>query len=405
MIGRLLPLAVLLAGCQAACSGPRLHSPVPLWELEERVLADSNDAAAHYAVALGYWARGRWERAEAALREAVALDSKLAPGYLALAYLPYARRPQLWEEALEGRVPAAWQEAVEASDRFFRRAFMVDPFVDLRIAGAARPPGPAWWDTDEELQRSRDDWNSSLDDLLAGRYEAAYEKLGRLRAAFERRGVSDRQPAGQGEPGAAGRVPAAILWHHAMVAARIRRFDEASAGLSLLLARSPDAEAQDEIMRLPLRPNDYRYLLAAVKQRAGDVREAVQLYREALQEDLGLYMAHVQLASIHERRGRWSAAIEERRRAVESNPGDAALVYDLGTTLYRAGREADAEEALREAIALNPRDYRPYYVLGLATAEQGKHEAAREAFDRFLELAPGRMTAADNTARHRRIVP
>ena len=75
------------------------------------------------------------------------MDPKLAEAYLALAYLPYARRPKLWAEEDADRVPEEWKAAMTESDRMYRRAFLVNPMVDLRIAGATTPPKDSHWET------------------------------------------------------------------------------------------------------------------------------------------------------------------------------------------------------------------------------------------------------------------
>ena len=52
--------------------------PVKLEELERRAKADSNDAAAHFNVALAYWNAKRWADAERSLRLAITIDSRCA---------------------------------------------------------------------------------------------------------------------------------------------------------------------------------------------------------------------------------------------------------------------------------------------------------------------------------------
>lgn len=64
---------------------------VPLDSLVARAQRDSNDAPAHYEVALGYWLVKQYDLAEKHLREAIAIEPKTATAYLALSYLPFAR--------------------------------------------------------------------------------------------------------------------------------------------------------------------------------------------------------------------------------------------------------------------------------------------------------------------------
>jgi tetratricopeptide (TPR) repeat protein len=142
-VGVLLPaLLILVTPLQAQ----RIKLPVKLRELESQAQQDSLDAAAHYNVALGYWNEKRYDDAERELRLAAAIDAKFAEAYLALAYLSYARRPKLWAEEAQDKVPEEWKSRLEESDRMYRRAFLVNPMVDLRIAGAVTLPRNAVWE-------------------------------------------------------------------------------------------------------------------------------------------------------------------------------------------------------------------------------------------------------------------
>ena len=91
--------------CASTLAAQRIKLPYKLPELEARARADSNDAAAHYNVALGYWNEKRLDDAERSLRTAVCIEPRFAPAHLALAYLPFVRRPKLWEELWDSKVP------------------------------------------------------------------------------------------------------------------------------------------------------------------------------------------------------------------------------------------------------------------------------------------------------------
>lgn len=386
---RPLAVTVFFLGLLASpIAAQRIKLPVKLSELEARALADSNDAAAHYNVALGYWSKKRYDDAEAALRRAVAVDPRFAEAYLALAYLPYARRSQLWEEIAENRVPEHWQPIVEEAERQYRRAFLINPLVDLKIIGAVTPGKSVVWQTNAALRAIYDKFFRGFDDVFEGKYERAYGRLAQL--IHEMGG--GRHPE---------RIPEFLLWYRAIAAAHIERYDDAIEDMQTLLDRSLDEESKDSLIYVPLQTNEYRYVLAALKHQAGQLDEAVPLYREALENDLGLYMAHVQLARIHQAQGDWSAAIAECRRAVDANPEDPSLVFDLGVALTRAGALPDAEAVLLEAEGANPRDARVPYILGLVQLGLKKPDAARASFTRFLSMAPSRFEAQMADARER----
>src|ERR1051326_5247823 len=79
-------IAALLLSSGALCApaAAQFRLPVKLDELERRAQADSNDPAAHFNVALGYWNAKRWQDADQSLRTAITLDPRFAPAYVAL---------------------------------------------------------------------------------------------------------------------------------------------------------------------------------------------------------------------------------------------------------------------------------------------------------------------------------
>jgi tetratricopeptide (TPR) repeat protein len=142
-----LPVRVLTALClllvPAALPAQRATLTVPLETIEARVATDSMDPAAHYDVGLAYWLKGRFDEAEQHLRRAIAIEPRMAQAYLALSYLPYARRSKLWDEARKGKVPPELVPTVDEAYRFRRKAFLINPLVDLKPLALMIPPASA----------------------------------------------------------------------------------------------------------------------------------------------------------------------------------------------------------------------------------------------------------------------
>jgi Tfp pilus assembly protein PilF len=377
-----------LGGTFQSATAQRIKLPVGLAELERIAARDSNDAAAHFNVALGYWNRKRFDDADRALREAVRIEPQFAEAYLALSMIPFARRGRLWEEILEDRVPDDWRAPLDESDRHYRRAFLIDPLVNLRMTGAVTRGRPAIYSATEWLSDFYELIFRGFDDFREGKYEDAHDRLHNLKLTFD----WDRHPD---------RAPASILWFHGIAAAHQELYDEAIQDMTLLLDRELEKERRDSLIHVPLETNEFRYVLAYLQQRSGHLAEADRFYHEALEHDLGLYMAHVQLARMYESQRNWPAAIEERRRAVAANPEDGSLLMDLGVTLANAGRMADARASLEEALAANPRDPRVPYYLGVVAADLGDRDSARSAFERFVAMAPSRFDRQIAVARQR----
>jgi len=385
------PLLLLtLLSLAGPLQAQRIKLPMKLAELESRARQDSLDAAAHYNVALAYWNEKRFDDAERELRDAAALDPKFAEAYLALAYLPYARRPRLWTEEAQDRVPDEWKKRLEESDRLYRRAFLVNPMVDLRIAGAVTMPRDAAWET--LYPGVYEFYFQAFDDMLQGHYEQAYGRFVKLHR--------ERRLAGPGQ----GKLPLSFHWFEGLAAAHTQRWQPARQKFEYLIDESVAEEKKQEeedLVRIPLRTNEYRYFLATITHAAGETAQALDLYRKSLENDLGLYMAHVQMANIFEAQRRYPEAIEERKRAVNANPDDPSLVLDLGVTVGKSGNFSEGEVLLKQAAEANPRDARALFWLGLCQAEQGERDEAKASFSRFLAMAPARWDKQIGMAKQR----
>jgi tetratricopeptide (TPR) repeat protein len=142
-------------------------------------------------------------------------------------------------------------------------------------------------------------------------------------------------------------------------------------------------------------------VLAHLNERAQRYQEAERLYRRAVEDNLGQYMAHVELANIYEAQNRVEDAVVERELALAADVGDASVELQAGLTYEYAGRPAQADTVLRQAVADNPRETRSYYVLGLVDQQLGKSADAKTYFSRFLALAPSRYTQMIADARRR----
>ena len=375
---RVLPVAALVLLLAPPAAAQRLKVGMPLKDLQAAAQRDSNDAVAHYNVGLGYWSAKKYDDAEAALEAALELDPRLAPAHIALAYLPYARRGKLWEEVLRGTVPEEWRKPMEESDRHYRAAFLIDPLVDMRIVAAVTPGKALAFEMLPEYAKAYDLLFRGFDDFQEGKYE---EALGRFNNLMREVGWDTHQAD----------APSSLFWMRGLALGQLRRWEEARQDFTVLLTRAEEREAGDSLTHIPLRTNEYRYVLAYLNHRGGNLSVATRLYREAVESDIGLYMAHVQLAAIHEAQGRVPEAIAERRLAINANPDDPTLVRDLGFTLGKAGRLEEALVPLGEAAERLPRDPTAQLYLGLVQFDLQHPAEARAALERFLALAPARM--------------
>lgn len=375
---------VALAASVSPLGAQAPERPPSLEALEAAARQDSLDPEALYRLALRYDIVKRYNDAARVARQVVDIDPRYAPAWLLLGYLPYDRRPKLWSEVARGKVPPAWRDSVAESERLFHRAFLIDPLVDFRVIGA--PP------LKQDMIIVREYGQYTTDYLLAlgvsafgWRYELCYNAVDLyVQRQFKNQPVDS--------------IPSGLFWIRGIAAAHLKSYTRAIADIQVLLDRSLKHEASDSLIQLDLSTNDYRYLLALLKQRAHRPADAMALYQEALANDLGLYMAHVRLARLYAEVKMWPQAIEEARRAVQAGPEDPSLLADLGEILRDANQLTEAEQVLRQAQA-NGRNPRVLYQFGLLELQLNKPEEAKVAFTRFVAIAPRRMSTEIAEAR------
>ena len=370
----------------AAQSGrPRLDS------LELRARADSNDAVAHYELALGYWERKRFDEAERSLRQAFALAPQYADAALALALLPEARGEGYWKKRAKADGEAAVSAVFHESARYFRRAYLLNPLVELKLLGKAEAVTSGLFVTRSGIVFRVVPWYSEelrkgVNEIRQGRHERGFARLQKL-YEDERAGTD---AANLGE---------SVLWYHGLAAAHLGKFDTAIHDFALLTGRAVAREAAEPEDAPPLVANDYRFILATMYFLGGRGDAALQTFRRALEFDVGLYQAHMQIARLHETAERWPEAVAAWGAAIAINPDDPSLEIDLGASLARAGRLEEAADQLAIAVERNSRDARAPYLLALVNRQLEREEAARLAYRQFLAVAPSRFASQIAEAR------
>jgi tetratricopeptide (TPR) repeat protein len=365
-----LRLSFILSAFGPTAAAQRIDLPYKLPELERRARQDSCDAVTQYQLGLGYWNDKRWDDAERALRRSVQIEPRYPHAWLALAWLMYARRPKLWKQQMKKGLPDSLVAVIQQSEQLQRRAFLIDPLVDLTVMSMVVPHeggrrlayGPYVLVLANPFEAFRD-----------GRYSVAYSIL-------------------QGAIGRYSRdsVPPFVLWYAALSGAHLGYYDAAIGDMEALVARAEHFEQSDTVVHVPLRTNDYRYVLALLKVGDNKPADAITLFHQVIENDVGFYMAHVKLAQMYDSYGMWKEAVSEARLAVEANPDDPSLLTELGVILRQADSLSESQVVLRQALEANPLDPRPPYYLGLTELQMGRTTDARAAFVHFLAMAPSR---------------
>ena len=361
-------MLLLVYPVDATLFGQTFRLPADLAQLQEFARTDSTEATAHYFVGLGWWDAGKLPEADSALRRAITIDPRFADAYLALAYLRLFRwRSDGRVNLRDGNVILQSSERREEAERLGRRAFLINPLVDLPVVSGR---------------------GSSFAAMFGGSYAELFDEIEREARRYNERKHPER-------------VPREIRWVRGMVAARLDKHDLAITDFEALLAWAIKADTATTFAGLAFTANQFRYLLAVFNHRAGRLERAKELYRTAAEMDLGLYMAHVQLAGIYTEEGKLDSAVAERRIAALVDPDDSSVHVELAVTLLQAGLAHQAVEPLIRAGELNRHDARVPYLLGVIAATGGQVDEARGYLTHFLAIAPSRMADQVTDARRR----
>lgn len=349
-------------------------------ELQVAVQKDSNDPVLHYNLAQALARADRGREAKQEYLAAARIDDQFEPAATALAIMAQNDRPiLLFLRIGNGYVLIGGHPNPHDSTLMLvRRAFALNPIQDLHAPG--HWGYPQYWASTFERAVGR---------YQDGDYKAARDQCDTILAKMHQRSDADSGIA-------------TVWWYHLLASAGLEDYDRAIDDGEKLLDRALRVEIADSVHTTERLSHEYEWVLAHLHQRAGHYQEAERLYKRAAEDNLGEYMAHVELANIYEAQNRLEDAVLERERAMAADVGDASVELQAGLTYEYAGHFAQADTVLRQAIADNPRETRSYYVLGLVELQLGRADEAKKVLDQFLALAPSRYQAMLEDARRRR---
>mgnify|MGYP001814035800 FL=1 len=128
----------------------------------------------------------------------------------------------------------------------------------------------------------------------------------------------------------------------------------------------------------------------------GDDQKALELFKEAIEQDPKNIMAWNGLGSCQVGLNRPAAAIESYKQAIKINPDDPALYYILGNYYAKLGRQQEAIESYKQVIRINPDFESAYFKIGLIYAQLGQLDEGRSAFETVIRLNPDAAPAHFN---------
>ncbi len=139
-----------------------------------------------------------------------------------------------------------------------------------------------------------------------------------------------------------------------------------------------------------------RFNLAKEYEARGDLYQAAENYRAAINLKPDDVTAHNNLGNAYLNEGRLKEAIEEFQTAIRLNP-DAPLTHDnLGYVYFKQGRPVEAIKEYQTAIKLAPGVAEIHNNLGYVYFTVGRFDDAAEEYQTALRLKPDFPEALDN---------
>lgn len=134
--------------------------------------------------------------------------------------------------------------------------------------------------------------------------------------------------------------------------------------------------------------------LGNVQMFRGQIREAIEYYRQALEIAPDYLEAQVELGQSLAQIGNENEAIGQLRRALEIQPRSAPGHTELGLVFAKQGDFDRASYHLLEALAIDPGIGKAHGGLGTVRESQGRESDAIHHYREAMELGPTRAIAA-----------
>lgn len=135
---------------------------------------------------------------------------------------------------------------------------------------------------------------------------------------------------------------------------------------------------------------------ARAAHRAGDLRQAEQLYRQLVQAEGSDAAAWHRLGHVQEGQGKLDEAAASYEQALRLQPRLAEAHWDLGRALVGRGRRAEAVTHFRQAVQLRPGAFEALTPLGITLAEQGQTDEALAYLREAARVRPDSAQAQHN---------
>jgi tetratricopeptide (TPR) repeat protein len=136
-----------------------------------------------------------------------------------------------------------------------------------------------------------------------------------------------------------------------------------------------------------------RFDRAVQFQRAGELEQAAEQYRQLLKLAPKYAEAQANYGAVLARLGRYPEAVSAYETALSLDPTLTPVMLNLAIAHYRVGEFARAADVLDRFLAASPDNLQARHLLGISLVELGKDAAALEHLERSLAAASIDVTA------------
>ena len=136
--------------------------------------------------------------------------------------------------------------------------------------------------------------------------------------------------------------------------------------------------------------------LGTILQQHGKVKEAEKCFKKAIEFKPDYAEAHNNLGIILNNLGKFDEAETSFKKAIELKPNYAEAYNNLGILLYELDRFNETEENYKKAIEFKLDYAEAYYNLGVSLQEVGRLNEAEKNFSKALKLKPDYAEAYNN---------
>ena len=128
--------------------------------------------------------------------------------------------------------------------------------------------------------------------------------------------------------------------------------------------------------------------LATALERSGQAQRTVAVYEDAIARGISTDVVNARLGKLYLRMHQPEKAVEAMTRASQINPTDLENLASLGLTQLQLGRSDEAEKAFKAALLQNDRYSPALNGLGLVAIKRGDQTAARQDFEQAAQADP-----------------